>query len=77
MMKTAFYLFVIEERKKRKNCFSFFIFMEQTKTFGGGLSHQKYKYSDSDEYFTPIETVENIFQKLPACVKKNMFSLRQ
>lgn len=44
--------------------------MEQTKTFGGGLSHQKYKYSDSDEYFTPIETVENIFQKLPACVKE-------
>lgn len=44
--------------------------MEQTKTFGGGLSHLKYKFSDSDEYYTPIETVENIFQKLPACVKE-------
>ena len=44
--------------------------MEKTKTFGGGLSHLKYKFSDSDEYYTPIETVENIFQKLPACVKE-------
>ena len=53
--------------------------MEKTKIFGGGLSHLKYKFSDSDEYYTPIETVENIFQKLPACVKekKNMVSLRQ
>lgn len=47
--------------------------MEQTKTFGGGLSHQKYKFSDSDEYYTPIETVENIFQKLPACVKEKKY----
>ena len=44
--------------------------MEQTKTFCGGLSHLKYKFSNSDEYYTPIETVENIFQKLPVCVKE-------
>lgn len=48
--------------------------MEQTKTFGGGLSHQKYKYSDSDEYFTPIETVENIFSKITRmCKRKKIY----
>ncbi len=71
MMKTAFYLFVIKDKRKRKTVLSFFlVFFMETKKFGGGLSHQKYKYLDSDEYFTPIKTVENIFSKLPTHVKE-------
>lgn len=34
------------------------------KKFSGGLRNKKYKHEDSDEYYTPMETVENVFQKL-------------
>ena len=42
----------------------------ETKQFGGGLKGVRYKYIDSDEYYTPIETVEKIFSKILPHVKE-------
>lgn len=42
----------------------------ETKQFGGGLRNVRYKHIDSDEYYTPIETVEKIFSKILPYVKE-------
>ena len=45
----------------------------ETKHFGGGLKGVRYKYIDSDEYYTPIETVEKIFSKILPHVKEKKY----